>query len=103
MRDALFDRFELLYYIHATVLVASSLVLIGFLVVAGLREQPRAFFAGIFVIVLVVGNAFTLGVLSGVGDRYQSRVIWLVPLLAGCFVLERLPYRGHRNLNASSA
>jgi hypothetical protein len=103
IRDALFDRFELLNYIHATVLVASSLILIGFLVVGWLRKQPRAFFAAIFVIVLVVGNAFTLGVLSGVGDRYQSRVIWLVPLLAGCFVLERLPYRGHRNLIASSA
>src|SRR5216683_605373 len=103
MRDGLFDRFELLYYIHATVLVASFLVLIGFLVVGGLREQPRAFFAGIFVIVLVAGNAFTLGVLSGVGDRYETRVIWLVPLLAGCFVLERLPYRGHRKRNASTA
>jgi hypothetical protein len=103
MRDALFARFELLYYIHATVLVASSLILFGFLVVGGLRKQPRAFFAGIFVIVLVAGNAFTLGVLSGVGDRYQSRVIWLVPLLAGCFVLERLPYLGHRKRNASSA
>ena len=104
IRDALFDRFELLNYIHATVLVASSLVVIGFLVVGGLRKQPRAFFAGIVVIVLVAGNAFTLGVLSPVvSDRYQSRVIWLVPLLAGCLVLERLPYLGHRKRNASTA
>src|ERR1700730_2929695 len=103
IREALFDRFELLYHIHAIVLVASSLVLIGFLVVGGLREQPRAFFAAIFVIVLVVGNAFTLGVLSGVGDRYETRVIWLVALFAGRFVFGSSSYRGHRNLNASSA
>jgi hypothetical protein len=103
IRDALFDRFELLNYIYATVLVASSLVLVGFLVVEGLRKQPRAFFAGIFVIVLVAGNAFTVGVLSYPQDRYQSRVIWLVPLLAACIVLERLPYPGYRKRKASSA
>lgn len=33
------------------------------------------------------GNA-GLGALSEPGGRYQSRVIWLVPLLAGCFVLK---------------
>src|SRR6185437_4151260 len=82
IRDALLDRLELLNYIQIAVLVASSLVLISFLVVRGSRKQPRAFFASISVIVLVAGNAFTLGVLSVPADRYQSRVIWLVPLLA---------------------
>jgi hypothetical protein len=95
IRDAL--RLEFLNYIHAAVLVASSLVLIGFLVVRGPRKQPLAFFASLSVIVLVAGNAFTLGVLSGVGDRYQSRVVWLVPVLAACIVLARLPYFWHRN------
>ena len=35
------------------------------------------------IIVAVIGNAVVTGVLSNVEDRYQSRVIWLVPLLAG--------------------
>jgi hypothetical protein len=30
---------------------------------------------------------FVTGVMSSVEDRYQSRVIWLVPMLAGAFVL----------------
>jgi hypothetical protein len=87
-------RLQLLNYIHVTVLVASCLVLIiGFLVVGRLGKQPRAFFASLFVIVLVAGNAFTLGGLSEPQDRYQSRVIWLVPLLAACIVARRVDYR----------
>ena len=103
IRDALFDRFQLLNYIHVTVLVASSLVLIGFFVVGRLQKQPRVFFACIFVIVLVVGNAFTLGALAGVNHRYQSRVIWLVPLFATCIVLERLPSRGALKVKRESS
>lgn len=87
-------RLQLLNYIHVTVLVASFLVIIiGFLVVGGMGKQPRAFFASLFVIVLVAGNAFTLGGLSEPQDRYQSRVIWLVPLLATCIVARRVDYR----------
>jgi len=103
IRDILSHRFEFINYIHATVLFASSLVLVGFVVLGGRRKQPRAFFIAVFVIVFVFGNAVTLGVLSGPNDRYQSRVIWLVPLLAASIVLERLPYRAQRKQNASIA
>ena len=89
IRNELLDRFDLLNYIQAAVLVASALVLIGFLV-RELRKQRRAFFASLSVIVLVAGNAFTLGALAVPTDRYQSRVIWLVPLLAACVLLEHL-------------
>ena len=41
----------------------------------------------------IIANAFVTGVLSEVDDRYQSRVIWLLPLLAGAFVLEWLDHR----------
>jgi hypothetical protein len=92
IHDALFDQLKLLNYIHVPVIVASFLIVIGFLTVGGLQKQPREFFACMFVIVLLVGNAFTLGALSGPDDRYQSRVIWLVPLLATCIVLQRLPF-----------
>jgi len=79
------DWFEFLNRIHVFVLIASLIVLFGCVVLGRLRRCPDALFTSIFVAVLVVGNAFTLGVLSGPNDRYQSRVIWLVPLLAcGC-------------------
>jgi hypothetical protein len=39
------------------------------------------------IIVAVIGNAAVTGALSNVEDRYQSRVIWLVPLLAGVLAL----------------
>jgi hypothetical protein len=81
-----FNWFNLFNRIHAAIVAVSSLVLIGVLVVRGFRN-PRALFATIFTIILVVGNAFTLGVLSGPFDRFQSRVIWLVPLLACCWTL----------------
>jgi hypothetical protein len=50
--------------------------------------------AGLTVIIvsITVANAFVTGVFSNVEDRYQSRVIWLLPLLAGLFVLEGLAY-----------
>jgi hypothetical protein len=87
-------RLQLLNYIHLTVLGASFLVLIiSLLVVGRRRKQTRAPFASLFVIVLVAGNAFTLGGLSEPQDRYQSRVIWLVPLLATCIVARRVDYR----------
>ena len=35
---------------------------------------------GLFVV--MVGNALLCGALSGVNDRYQARLIWLVPLFA---------------------
>ena len=36
---------------------------------------------------VVIANAAIAGNLSHVEDRYQARVIWLVPLLAGVFIL----------------
>jgi hypothetical protein len=41
--------------------------------------------------------------LAGQFDRYQSRVMWLVPLFAASIVLERLPYPRHRKQNSSIA
>jgi hypothetical protein len=45
---------------------------------------------------MVVLNAFLTGVLSIVDERYQCRVIWLIPLLAGVFVLDWLEHRTAR-------
>jgi hypothetical protein len=44
----------------------------------------------VFVLICVggiVANAFICGILSGPWERYQLRVIWLLPLLAGAMVL----------------
>jgi hypothetical protein len=40
-----------------------------------------------------VANALVTGVLSTVEDRYECRVIWLVPFLAGICVLDWLNQR----------
>jgi hypothetical protein len=40
------------------------------------------------IVPVVIANAFITAVLSEADSRYQSRVIWLVPLLAGLIVLE---------------
>jgi hypothetical protein len=39
---------------------------------------------------VVIANAFLTAVLSEVDSRYQCRVIWLIPLLAGLIVLDLL-------------
>jgi hypothetical protein len=43
---------------------------------------------------MVLLNACLTGALSMVDERYQCRVIWLVPLLAGVFIIDWLEQRG---------
>jgi hypothetical protein len=57
------------------------------------RLPPRLIGLAAVIFFTVIANAFVTGVLSEVDDRYQSRVIWLLPLLAGAFVLEWLDHR----------
>ena len=40
-----------------------------------------------------MANALVTGVLSNVEERYQARVVWLLPLLAAVFVLHWLDQR----------
>jgi hypothetical protein len=51
---------------------------------------------------MVIAIGFVTGILSMVEDRFQSRVIWLPPLLAGVFVLEWLDHRARRDCGAES-
>jgi hypothetical protein len=54
-----------------------------------LRRRPaRLIGLSAVVIFVIIANAFVTGVFSNVEDRYQSRVIWLLPLLAILFALE---------------
>jgi hypothetical protein len=41
----------------------------------------------------LIGNAFIIGTLSEVHDRYQSRMIWLVPLVYGIALIDWLASR----------
>jgi hypothetical protein len=74
--------------------VIASLALIGVLAPLVLRRRTRRLI-GLTAVVLfvIIANAFVTGVFSNVEDRYQSRVAWLLPLLAILFVLQWLENR----------
>jgi hypothetical protein len=74
--------------------VIASIVSLGVLVPLVRRHLSHRL-VGLTAVIFfaVVANAFLTGVLSEVDDRYQVRVIWLLPLLTGAFVLEWLDHR----------
>jgi hypothetical protein len=55
------------------------------------------------IIPTVIANAFITSVLSEVDSRYQARVIWLIPMLAGLIVLDLLERRRKRRAAIESA
>jgi hypothetical protein len=67
----------------------AALAIIAGLVPFFLRRLSRRM-AGLSLLIAatIIGNAFITGVLSEPLDRYQCRVIWLVPLLAGLLLLD---------------
>jgi len=53
------------------------------------RSRPsRLIGLAIVIVSTVVANALVTGTLSMVEDRLQSRVVWLIPLLAIILVLD---------------
>ncbi len=74
----LFDAMNLL---HIPVALFSTFGLLG-LIVWGLstRREGLATLAA-FTFIALVGNAFICGAMSGPHDRYQSRIVWLAPLV----------------------
>jgi hypothetical protein len=77
--------------------LAAIAVLIPFL---WRRHSPRLAGLTLVVAAMVVANAGVTGVLSVVDDRYQCRVIWLAPLLAGIFFIDWLQQRNAAKLEA---
>jgi small-conductance mechanosensitive channel len=74
--------------------VIASLVLIGAFAPFVFRRRPaRLIGLSVVVIFVIIANAFVTGVFANVEDRYQSRVIWLLPLLAMLFAIEWLDHR----------
>ena len=70
--------------------VIASLVVIGIGLVRVRHWSRRVVGLTAIIAIVVIGNAAVTGVLSNVDDRYQARVIWLVPMLAGVLGLEWL-------------
>lgn len=52
------------------------------------RLPPRLTSLGVVIVFTVIANAFLTGAMSMVEDRYQGRVIWLLPLLACLLLLD---------------
>lgn len=74
-------------------IVLSLAVIAGFTPLLWRRHSRGLSGLALVVFSMVVLNAFLTGVLSIVDERYQCRVIWLIPLLAGVFVLDWLENR----------
>jgi hypothetical protein len=67
--------------------MASLVVIAVWILVVRQWRSPRLVGLTTIIVFVVIANAAITGILSNVEDRYQSRVIWLVPLLAGVFLL----------------
>jgi hypothetical protein len=75
--------------------VVISLVVMGAFIPRLWRlRSPRIVALSLVIVSTVIANALVTGPLSMVEDRFQSRIIWLLPFLAGLFVLDWLQDRG---------
>lgn len=90
MRGTLRDDAAPFLGAHRPVLLASlPLALLALLLAAWQRDRVRGgMVAGILVAVLA--NAFAAGALSAPHDRYQARIVWLLPLAAVLGLAPRL-------------
>ena len=76
--------------------IVHVLVLIGTLGVIGwmfwrreFRPEDRAFSVYLVILATLTANAFIYGGLSEPADRYQTRLVWVVPVLTAVFWLRR--------------
>jgi hypothetical protein len=73
--------------------ILAALAVIGWFALQLLRRRPcRVPGLALVIFFAVIANAFVTGVLSTIEDRYQSRVVWLLPLLAFVLVLDWYSY-----------
>ncbi len=68
----------------------ASLVVIAIWAILVRQWSRRVIGLTVVIVFVVIANAAVTGILAKVEDRYQARVIWLVPLLAGVLVLQWL-------------
>jgi hypothetical protein len=79
------------------VVVASALVIVACVPLLWLRRRWRLLGLVAIIVPVVIANAFVTAVLSEVDSRFQSRVIWLIPLAAGLTAMELLDRRKRRD------
>jgi hypothetical protein len=85
-RDAI--PFDFLIVVQYCAVIA-SLAAIALFIPYLWRSRPlRLLGLGMVIMLTVLANAFVTGAMSTVEDRYQSRVVWLVPLLSVILVLD---------------
>jgi hypothetical protein len=74
--------FDFLSMIQNWTVVASLALIVVFGILLWRRWNSRLAGLSLVIISAVLANALVTGVLSTVEDRYQSRVVWLIPFLA---------------------
>jgi hypothetical protein len=92
--------FDFFSSVQGWTVIASLVVIAAFIPYLWWRRPARILGLCVIIVSTVIMNAFVTGVLSGVEPRYQSRVIWLLPLLAALLILD---WRGSRSLNRANA
>jgi hypothetical protein len=93
-RQAINDLpFDFLSMIQYWTVVASLPIIVIFGILLWRHWTTRLAGLAVVIIPAVLANAFVTGVLSTVEDRYQSRVVWLVPFLAVMLMFAWLVYR----------
>ena len=68
--------------------LASLAVIAVFAIRQFRRTPPRLLGLAIVILPIVVANALLTGAVSSLDDRYQGRVVWLLPLLAFILLLD---------------
>jgi hypothetical protein len=81
------------------VVSASALAIVTGVPFLWIRRRWRIMGLTAIIVPVVIANAFVTAVLSEVDSRYQSRVIWLIPLAAGLIALDLLQ-RGRQQVEA---
>ncbi len=85
---------EVLAEIERWAIIGSLAVIVALIPLLWRRHSPGLPGLALVIGSIVIANALVTGVLSVVDDRYQCRVIWLIPFLAGIFFLDWLQQRG---------
>jgi hypothetical protein len=85
--------FDFLSMIQNWTVVASLALIVIFGALLWRRWTFRLTGLALVIVPAVLANAFVTGVLSTVEDRYQSRVVWLVPFLAAILIFAWLANR----------
>jgi len=81
--------------------MASALAIVAGVPFLWIRRRWRVLGLAATIVPVVVANALVTAVLSEADSRYQSRVIWLIPLTAGLIALDLLNCRRQKNESGS--